>query len=388
MIIVGIRRSIAALTAPVVAGICLLPILSGHPWRHEVFWALFSYQRVTILVAVVAAGVGGYEGYRWSSYRPSIALSPRRLAVPANLIIFSLVWHLVVFLGFAVVVAGIAVRNGAPLFYDWESPLSLATSCAAIAFANTTGFVAGWRLRSPAVAPIAAMGTYASYILLASGGYEKATRLGGAGSSLLGLRISTAVTVGRLLVYGAGAALVAVVVSRARAQSELPPPRPARLLLSAGFVLGVLVLANAPGQIFERRQVQVDCGGGHPELCLNRGYESERLDLAAKYGALTTTMERADLPAPHGFSQDPTDLSRVTFEPPGVQQNPDALIANFMHYYFDKTKCTLKTPAQRKAFVELGTWLAIGQGRRAPKSSNVTVEDVRSAITELRTCTT
>ena len=98
-------------------------------------------------------------------------------------------------------------------------------------------------------------------------------------------------------------------------------------------------------------------------------------------------MEQDGLPSPPGFTQDPTDNSRVTFEPPGVQDNPDALIANFMHYYFDKSKCTLKNPDQRKAFVVLGTWLARSQGRGAATSSNVTVDDVRHAISELRACT-
>lgn len=208
---VSARRVTAAVAAPATLASVVFAVMvvntfaRGMPWQREWFWAAYQYHFGLILCGPVAAGLGAWRGRvagrgRWLTASAANPGAPR--------------WTLATAL--AGVVAGYAVGalpvmvavlvSGSP---D-RPPIHVATSflpaLAALSAYLAVGVAIGARWPVRVIAPLVAIGAFATTMLGWIAGWEAVVRLGGATMSLAGLRPSPSVQVWQTVFYAATAA--------------------------------------------------------------------------------------------------------------------------------------------------------------------------------------
>lgn len=296
-----VRRSVAqpAAIVTLVVGMLNFFLRSTEP-LHEMTWAVYNYNFVTVLLAPTLAGLAAWDGVRLSY--ASEALRARAVDLRA----LTLTWlatsaavAATYLVGAGAIVVSVKVF-GTP---GWGEPLTYWTLLPAIGLlsaALAVGLSAGWvteRWVTVGIVPVVTFGT------MIFGYSVDATfvRVGGATASLIALQPRLEVGTAQMVLYMAVAGLALVGGTR-----RLPSRR-----LAAGFLIGAAVgastlLSTANGTL-EQHTIMVDCRGSDPEVCLAPEYERYRDGVEAAIRPLAHSIAASGVLDLTRLTQDATD---------------------------------------------------------------------------------
>ncbi|MEU6310080.1 hypothetical protein [Streptomyces sp. NPDC047014] len=367
-----LRRSLGRTAFPFLLVLVVLnTLLRPMGWRYEPMWAVYQYNFTVMLLGPLLAGVAAWEGHRLARAAPFLSAHHRPLAMLAAAWAALLAWCCAAFLLGLVLVLGLVARTGALAALGPPELLTPLPALALLGLACAVGLAAG-RLSGEGgkvAAPLAAIVVFLVFLLLYSGELSEFVMVGGATSSLVGLRPKAGTQTAQIAFYAAATLLVLIAAAWSTALHHLRPRQ--FLAAAATAVLCVLSaghLASADPLYLEARPGDVRCQGTRPEICLGRGYATYEPRLRAKLTPLVTAMAELDLPAPAAFRQDALRSGRNTgqLSPDTVTGGDSELLLDMFLGTYYGSDCAIEpgTPMERH-HVNARYWLAAAVGAPA-----------------------
>ncbi|MFJ6936682.1 hypothetical protein [Streptomyces sp. NPDC101132] len=359
-----LNRSAGRTAAPFFLLLVVLnTVLRSMTWKHEPMWAVYQYNFSVMLLGPLLAGVAGWEGYRLSRAETFLAAHHRPLTVLATAWVALLAWCSAAFLTGLAVVIGIVIRSGTPLSIGVPELLTPLPALGLLGLACATGLAAGWLGRGKLAAPMAAVSVFLAFLLLYAGDLSEFVMVGGATSSLVGLRPKADTQLAQLAFY-----LAATLLTLCATAWGTGRRRP-RVLAVAGSALvatlAALNLASVDPLYLEARPGDVRCYGSHPEICLGHGYTKHEPQLRAALAPMVKAVASLPLPAPESFRQDglstSTDLGQLSVDTV-TGNDPDLLLDMFLGTYYGSTCDIGPGTAMDKNYVNARFWLAGAAG--------------------------
>lgn len=269
--LVAMRRSIGGRALPALLVLLGLHIFArARPWTHEWLWAVFQFHFSTVLLGPAAAGLAAWEGFRIQRTEDLLESSGRagRAIVLSWAAVFA--WVLLAYGAGLLTVVALVKVSGTPSLPGIPEFLSLFPAVALLAAEMSTSFVVGWRIRSPLVAPAAAIVWFLVTMFLYVSGPEAAIRVGGASASLVGLRPRPDVQAVQVLFYGSLTA-VSLVWARRRTHIEDVGARVLRMGSFTVPILAAILLTQPSPNVLEPTPPELECVGSEPALWLRSG---------------------------------------------------------------------------------------------------------------------
>ncbi|MFB8396010.1 hypothetical protein [Streptomyces yangpuensis] len=367
-LLLHLRRSLGRTAFPFLVGLVVLnTLLRPMGWRYEPMWAVYQYNFTVMLLGPLLAGVAAWEGHRLSRAAPFLSAHHRPLAMLAAAWAALLAWSCAAFLLGLALVLGVVAGAGTLPSLGLPELLTPLPALALLGLACAIGLAAGWLSGEggKVAAPMVAIAVFLVFLLLYSGDLSEFVMVGGATSSLVGLR-PKAGTQGTQIAFYAAATLLALLA--AAWSAALHHLRPRHVLTAAATAvlcaLSAGHLASADPLYLEARPGDVRCHGTQPEICLGRGYATYEPQLRAKLTPMVTAMTRLDLPAPAAFRQDALRSSTNTgqLSPDTVKGDRELLLDMFLGTYYGST-CAIEpgSPMERH-HVNARYWLAAAAG--------------------------
>ncbi|MFG2228899.1 hypothetical protein ACGFNX_02595 [Streptomyces sp. NPDC048723] len=362
------RRSLGRTAFPfLVLLVVLNTLLRPMAWRHEPMWAVYQYNFSVMLLGPILAGVAAWEGHRLSRARTFLSAHHRPLAVLSAAWAALLAWSSAAFLLGLSLVLGLVAGAGTPPVLGRPELLTPLPALALLGLACAVGLTAGWlggdngRL----AAPLMAIAVFLTFLLLYAGDLSEFVMVGGATSSLVGLRPKAGTQTSQTVFYAAATLLALLAGAWSAAPYRLRPGH--FLAATATAVLCALSaghLASADPLYLEARPGDVRCHGTSPEICLGRGYTSYEPRLRASLTPLVQAMAQLNLPAPATFRQDALRSTTKTGElsPDTVTGDRELLLDMFLGTYYGSDCAIEPGSALERAHVNARYWLAEAVG--------------------------
>ncbi len=274
----------------------------SRPWEHEWLWAIYQYHFSTVLLGPAAAGLAAWEGFRAQQAEDLLESSGRagRAVALAWAAVFA--WVLVAYTAGLLTVLALVKLSGTPGLPRSPELLTLLPALALLAGETSTSFAVAWRVRSPLVAPAAAIAWFLVTLLLYVGGPEAAIRVGGATTSLVGLRPRPDVQAAQVLFY-VSLAVLSLLSMRRRVYAERFRLRALRLAGLAVPALPAILLASLGPNVLERVPTRLACFGRHPLLCAAPGYVNRLPEVRAVLRPYLAALEAIGVDTPTRFDQ-------------------------------------------------------------------------------------
>ncbi|MFE1413991.1 hypothetical protein ACFW6F_24825 [Streptomyces sp. NPDC058746] len=206
-----------------------------------------------------------------------------------------------------------------------------------------------------------AIAVFLAFLLLYAGDLSEFVMVGGATSSLVGLRPKAGTQTSQVAFYLAATLLALLAGAWSAALHRLSPRH--FLAAAATAVLCALSaghLASADPLHLEARPADVRCHGTRPEICLGRGYTSYEPHLRAGLAPLVLAMARLNLAAPASFRQDALRSTPSTGQlaPDTVTGDRELLLDMFLRTYYG-SDCTIEPGSiMERNHVNARYWLA------------------------------
>jgi hypothetical protein len=353
-------RSVGRVAVPAVALVLVLNVvLRDTMWAREWMWALYQYHFVTTLLGPVVAGLGAWEGVRWSSSSDMVAVSRRPIGAPAAVWGWLWSWVSVVYVAGMVAVGVFAAWSGAPGWPPLRGVLTVLPALGLLGALAGVGMLLGRFFPSALTPPLAAVAVFGLIVLGYTGPVGPFVTVGGATGGLLHLRPRLDIQIGQVLVYLSVVVAAVLLVAHGRRRPTL---RSAIAPAAAGCVLLLVggLLVSRGTEALELAPADIRCDDGDPVFCVADGYwdlvEPTRQRLAPYLEAIGT----AGLPPPRGFTQalprgvGMGDIDRFTL----TRNEPADLEWSIVSSYFP-SGCDLSEPPYSEAFDGLLSWLRL-----------------------------
>lgn len=299
---IAVRRSIGAggfLALVVLVGLHVLA--RGRPWTHEWLWAIYQFNFSVVLLGPAAAGLAAWEGYRTQQAEDLFASAGR--AWRAVVLSWAGVFFWVVLAyGVGLVTVLVLVKvSGTPSVPSTQELWTILPALFLLSGQTSSSFALAWRVGSPLVAPAAAIAWFVVTIGLYVLGPEAAIRVGGATTSLVGLRPRLDVQITQMFFYGS-------LTIASLAWTRRPIHRESRLqvLRASALIAPVLVAAavlRLDSGVLERVSTDLECFGSEPVLCAAPGYVEQLPDVRAALRPYLDALEAIDVETPTRFDQ-------------------------------------------------------------------------------------
>lgn len=374
------RPAILAATAVIIANV----MLRDREWVHLWDWAWFNYHFVTIFLGPLAAGLGAWEGARLARAHDFLdsAGAARRALVSAGGAVFA--WLLLPYLAGLAWVSVMVMRTDAP---GGPGIIEFSTLGPALAFLAAwvmVGAAAGYRLRSPLSAPLAAVVSFAVILTLYIVNYML-VRVGGATGSTLGLAPRPEIQLGQLMLYVNTAVWALTSATR---PAKAPLRDPGRLLpLSAGtlvIAVGLAIFFDS-GPDFRDRPVALRCFGQEPQICLVPGYDGHPERVRAAFEPLLAGLREIGAPLPTTMRMgDPSeeDLVGLISEEVALGEKGSRVTSNLISAYKRFSCDYFDTEDQRQTWHDVYFWFETLEGTRSLKDSIFASEVLRTSSRE------
>ena len=330
-------------------GPCLLLIIvlnsfgrSWH-WEFEWLWAVETLTFSSIFIVPLCAGVSAFEASRLATARDLISVAPR--GVRAVLSIVVIVWSVAVasVLLSLVLVGGWVLHRTAGLLPRWSDLVSLVPLFLLIALGCSVGALAGWRFPAKVTPGLTATGAFGLMMMgyvIGNGSLSGLVSTGGASGSLIGLKVSLRLIAWQSALYLSLTLLASCLIGA----SVLVMSRRFRTcaVLSAVAVAASVVGVLGAGERYTSDpSSQLVCEGGHPEICLVRGYDGRAHDVRAVLTPYYQALEAAGVEVPDRVVQGTGESSQdllVIDSSDVVSPNDQTLRNSFIHSLSDN-KC-------------------------------------------------
>ncbi|WP_314244026.1 hypothetical protein [Streptomyces sp. DSM 40907] len=362
------RRSLGRTAFPfLVLLVVLNTLLRPMAWRHEPMWAVYQYNFSVMLLGPILAGVAAWEGHRLSRARTFLSAHHRPFTVLSAAWAALLAWSSAAFLLGLSLVLGLVAGAGTPPVLGRPELMTPLPALALLGLACAVGLTAGWLAgdNGKLAAPLMAIAVFLTFLLLYAGDLSEFVMVGGATSSLVGLRPKAGTQTSQAVFYAAATLLALLAGAWSAAPHRLRPRH--FLAATATAVLCALSaghLASADPLYLEARPGDVRCHGTRPEICLGRGYSSYKPHLRARLTPLVQAMAQLDLPAPTAFRQDA--LSSTTksgqLSPDTITGDRELLLDMFLGTYYGSDCAIEPGSALERAHVNARYWLAEAVG--------------------------
>lgn len=333
MITLGLRRSIgrtafAAIVSLVIFNYFLRPLDS----LHEMQWAIYNFHFVTVLLAPLVAGLGAWEGVRFSATKEAVdARNEARRAVTAiwaSLMTWTSLAYLV---GLTSVVIAVKL-HGTPGHPYGTALQTTPPALALVGFACASGLVVGWKTEKWISVAMMPLVVFAMILFGYSVDYAF-VRVGGAGASLISLSPRQPVSAVQFSFYAA-ATIAALGLS-----PRIPGMLSRGVFASIGVVIAAAILLAGTEDTLEVVRADVACEGDRPEVCLTVEYERYRPDLIAALDPLVAAIKASGHPAPVRLTQDLSDVGPLVGFIPQVRDTAEdprlvatgAVINSYIH---------------------------------------------------------
>ncbi|MFJ7153506.1 hypothetical protein ACIQUQ_01065 [Streptomyces sp. NPDC101118] len=359
-----LRRSAGRTAAPFFLLLVVLnTVLRSMAWKHEPMWAVYQYNFTVMLLGPLLAGVAGWEGYRLSRAETFLAAHHRPFTVLASAWAALFAWCAAAFLTGLAVVIGIVVWAGTPLTFGVPELLTPFPALALLGLACAAGLAAGWLGRGKLAAPMAAVSVFLAFLLLYAGDLSEFVMVGGATSSLVGLRPKADTQLAQLAFYLA-ATLLTLCATAWSAAWHYPRRLGTAVACALLSVTTALNLTSVDPLYLEARPGDVRCYGSRPEICLGHGYTQYEPRLRAALAPMVRAVSSLPLPTPKAFRQDAlstsTDLGQLSTDT--VTGDPDLLLDMFLGTYYGSTCDIEPGSAMDRNFTNARFWLAGAAG--------------------------
>ncbi|MFJ3724972.1 hypothetical protein ACIPYQ_20730 [Streptomyces sp. NPDC090045] len=362
------RRSLGRTAFPFFLLLVVLnTLLRPMAWRYEPMWAVYQYNFTVMLLGPLLAGVAAWEGHRLSRADAFLSAHHRPLAMLAAAWAALLAWSSGAFLLGLALVLGRVAWGGTPPTLGLPELLTPLPALALLGLACAVGLTAGWLAGDggKVAAPVAAIVVFLAFLLLYAGDLSEFVMVGGATSSLVGLRPKADTQTSQVAFYVAATLLALLVGAWSAALHRL---RPRHFLAAAATAVLCAFsaghLASADPLYLEARPGDVRCHGTHPEICLGRGYSSYEPHLRAGLTPLVQAMAQLNLPAPASFRQDALRSTTNTgqLSPDTVTGDRELLLDMFLGTYYG-SDCTIEPGSvMERNHVNARYWLAEAVG--------------------------
>ncbi|MFE2326633.1 hypothetical protein ACFXD5_22325 [Streptomyces sp. NPDC059385] len=358
------RRSLGLTAFPFFLLLVVLnTLLRPMPWRHEPMWAVYQYNFTVMLLGPLLAGVAAWEGHRLSRADAFLSAHHRPLAMLAAAWAALLAWSSAAFVLGLALVLGLVTSAGTPPTLGLPELLTPLPALTLLGLACAVGLTAGWLGGDGGklAAPMTAIAVFLAFLLLYAGDLSEFVMVGGATSSLVGLRPKAGTQTSQVTFYVAATLLALLAGAWSAALHRLRPRHFLAAAATAVFcALSAGHLAAADPLYLEARPGDVRCHGTQPQICLGRGYTSYEPHLRASLSPLVHAMERLSLPAPASFRQDALRSTTNTgqLSPDTVTGDPELLLDMFLGTYYG-SDCTIEPgSAMERNYVNARYWLA------------------------------
>ncbi|MFD4242810.1 hypothetical protein ACFWP3_14585 [Streptomyces sp. NPDC058525] len=363
-LLLHLRRSLGRTAFPFFLLLVVLnTLLRPMAWQHEPMWAVYQYNFTVMLLGPLLAGVAAWEGHRLSRADAFLYAHHRPLAMLAAAWAALTAWSAAAFLLGLALVLGLVAWSGTPPVLGLPELLTPLPALTLLGLACAVGLTAGWLGGDGGklAAPMVAIAVFLAFLLLYAGDLSEFVMVGGATSSLVGLRPKAGTQTSQVAFYLAATLLALLAGAWSAALHRL---RPRHLLAAvATAVLCALSaghLAAAHPLYLEARPGDVRCHGTRPEICLGRGYTSYEPHLRANLTPLVRAMTRLDLPAPASFRQDAlrstTDTGQLS--PDTVTGDRELLLDMFLGTYYGSDCAIEPGSTMERNHVNARYWLA------------------------------
>lgn len=292
-------------------------------------WAVYQYNFTVMLLGPLLAGVAAWEGHRLSRADAFLSAHHRPLAMLAAAWAALLAWSSAAFLLGLAMVLGRVAWGGTPPTLGLPELLTPLPALALLGLVCAVGLTAGWLGGDggKVAAPMAAIVVFLAFLLLYADDLSEFVMVGGATSSLVGLRPKAETQTSQVAFYVAATLLVLLVGAWSAALHRLR----LRHLLAAATTAVLCAfsaghLASADPLYLEARPGDVRCHGTQPEICLGRGYSSYEPHLRAHLTPLVQAMAQLNLPPQPPSARMPCAARRTLASSPRA---PSRATANF-----------------------------------------------------------
>lgn len=298
-----VRRSIGLTTLVAMLGIVALHVLARErPWTHEWFWAIYQFNFVTVMLGPVVAGLGAWEGARFSKGRGLFNASNRELLGLIGIWSALLTWTLMAYAVGLAVVAILVKLAGTPGLPDIRAVEAIGPALALLAVEAATGLAVGWILKSPLAAPACAVGSFLVILFLYIKGPGQLIIVGGATDSLLALTPRRSLQAAQILCYLTVSVAALVFAARWFGWGRRRNPIPT-LALGTFAVASVVLVIGQGRTILEPHVPTLRCFGVQPEVCAGPGYASRLPDARAALLPYLRVLQEAGVTVPRRFAQ-------------------------------------------------------------------------------------
>lgn len=353
------RRSFGLALLPAMMGIVLLHIFARErPWTHEWFWAVYQLNFVTVMLGPIVAGIGAWEGVRFSRSRGLLSTSNRVLAGLGALWFALLMWALVAYaVGLAIVMAMVKLA-GTPDLPDTRAIIAILPAVALLAALAAIGLAIGWVLKSPLAAPACVVGSFLVILLLYIKGPGQLIIVGGATDSLLALAPRRNLQAAQILCYLIVSMASLVLAAHSFGWPRRHHPMAASALGGLAVLSAALVVAQG-GTILQPYAPKLQCFGVDPEVCAGPGYAPRLSDARTALLPYIRVLQGAGVPVPHRFSQaqDPGNPEVGPLSLGLLQGSGDEAAPLVMASYFQKSCDTKSNPKVIEAHQYASYWL-------------------------------